>query len=104
MVRLHNRKEIAQRFADAIKSKYIKQIILFGFVARGDDTENSDIDILIISDEYDKIKDFVADGVIKVIFDDEEYISAQIMNTAHYNKTKNFSFLTNVQKEGVILG
>lgn len=34
---MNYRKEIAQKFADAIQSEYIIQIILYGSVARGDD-------------------------------------------------------------------
>ncbi len=52
---MNNRMEIACEFADTINSKYIKEIILFGSVARGDGTEDSDIDILIISNYKDKI-------------------------------------------------
>lgn len=44
-----NRLEIAQEFAKAINSKYILKIILFGSVARCEDGEESDIDILIVS-------------------------------------------------------
>ena len=52
---MYNRVEIARDFADAIKSEYIKKIILFGSVARGDDTQHSDIDILVISNHRDEI-------------------------------------------------
>lgn len=46
---MYNRVEIAREFANAINSDKIIKIILFGSVARGDDHEESDIDILIIS-------------------------------------------------------
>ena len=101
---MHNRKKIAEKFAKAIKSEYIKEIILYGSVARGEDKEDSDIDILIITDYYDNLEDKIADEVVKVIFDDDEYISTQIMTVEHFEKTKNFSFLTNVLKEGVTIG
>lgn len=101
---MYNRFEIAKKFAKAIQSEDIHEIILYGSVARGDDNEDSDIDILIISDNFDKIEDKIADEVLKVIFNENEYISAQIMSNEHFEKTKKFSFLTNVLKEGVILG
>ncbi|WP_407422873.1 nucleotidyltransferase domain-containing protein [Methanobrevibacter sp.] len=41
---------MAHEFANAINSDKIVRIILFGSVARGEDTEYSDIDILIVSD------------------------------------------------------
>lgn len=37
---MYNRLEIAKKFAKKIKSKDIKKIILFGSVARQEDTEN----------------------------------------------------------------
>lgn len=101
---MRKRMEIAKKFAKKIKSKYIQQIILYGSVARGEDNEDSDIDILIITDNYEKIEDQIADEVLNIIFNEEEYISTNIMTTEHYNKTKNYSFITNVEKEGVILG
>ena len=48
-----NRVEIAHKFTSAINSDKIIRIILFGSVARGDDNEESDIDILIISNEWE---------------------------------------------------
>jgi predicted nucleotidyltransferase len=55
-----NRKEIAFDFAKSLNHSEIEKIILFGSVARGDDNNNSDIDILIItnkeSDEKKKLK------------------------------------------------
>lgn len=100
---MNKRKEIAKKFAKAIKSRYIDKIILYGSVAREEDTENSDIDILIISDHYEEIEDKISTEVINIIFTEKEYISAQIMSNEHFNKTKTFSFLTNVLKEGVTL-
>lgn len=58
-----NRVEIAHKFASAINSDKIIRIILFGSVARGDDNEESDIDILIISNEWEKIDSLITDEV-----------------------------------------
>lgn len=45
----------AIEFADKIKRiRHILQIVLFGSVARGEDTERSDIDIAIVHDSKDK--------------------------------------------------
>ncbi|MBE6488609.1 MAG: nucleotidyltransferase domain-containing protein [Methanosphaera stadtmanae] len=101
---MHNRLEIAKNFAKSIKSDYIQKIIVYGSVARGDDKEDSDIDILIISDNYEAIEDMIADEVINIIFEENEYISTCIISNAQFEKTKNFSFLTNVLNEGVTIG
>lgn len=101
---MNNRIEIAHEFAKAIKSDYILKIILFGSVARGDDTEESDIDILIVSDYPMEIDDMIADEVAWVMYDKQELISAHVMSEEIFNKTKSFSFLTNVLREGVPIG
>lgn len=101
---MNNRFNIAKEFANRINSEDISQIILFGSVARGDDTVDSDIDILIISSYGRKIEPKISDEVFKVIMEDEELISAHVMSEKHFEETKNYSFLTNVLKEGVIIG
>ena len=101
---MHNRVEIAREFAKAIESDYIIKIILFGSVARGEDTEQSDIDILIVSNHREKIDDIIADEVAWIMYDKNELISAHVMSEELFNKTKSFSFLTNVLREGVPIG
>ena len=101
---MHNRDDIAREFAKAIKSDYIIKIILFGSVARGDDTEESDIDILIISNNREIIQQTVDDEIAWIMYDKQELISAHIMDEKFFNQTKHFSFLTTVLKEGVAIG
>ena len=69
---------------------------MFGSVARGDDTEEFDIDILIISNHHLEIDDKIADAVAWIMYDKQELISAHVMSEEHFDKTKSFSFLTNV--------
>ena len=101
---MYDRFEIAQEFADSIKSKYVIKVILFGSVARGEDTEHSDIDILIISNHRDRIQDKIDDEVAWIMYDKQELISPHIMNEELFNNTKNFSFLSNVLTDGVTIG
>lgn len=101
---MNNRIEIAREFANAINSDKIISIILFGSVARGDDTKESDIDILIISNYYEDIDDTISDEIAWIMYDKQELISAHVINEEIFNKTKNFSFLSNVLKEGVYIG
>ena len=51
-----------------------------------------------------KIDDKIADEVAWVMYDKQELISAHVMSEETFNKTKSFSFLTNVLKEGVLIG
>ena len=62
---MFNRTEIAYEFADAIKSD-VNKIILFGSVARGDDTSESDIDILIIVSSKSAVEKFIADTAYRL--------------------------------------
>jgi predicted nucleotidyltransferase len=100
---MNNRLKIAQDFAQAINSDKIVKIILFGSVARGDDTEDSDIDILIISDYRDEIWDDIADMIGEIVLEKQELISAHIMSTYRFNTTQDYSFLSNVLAEGEVL-
>ena len=101
---MHNRLEIAYEFAKSISSDNIIKIILFGSVARGDDTEESDIDILIVSNNRECIEDIIAEEVAWIMYDKNELISAHIMSEDRFNKTQHFSFLTNVLSEGIEIG
>ncbi|MDR2623578.1 MAG: nucleotidyltransferase domain-containing protein [Methanobrevibacter sp.] len=51
-----NRKEIAIDFAKSLNFPEIEKMILYGSVARNEDNEDSDIDILIITTNKRKIK------------------------------------------------
>ncbi len=101
---MNNRIEIAREFAEAIKSDKIIKVILFGSVARGDDTEESDIDILIISNDWEEIDSLITDEVFKVVLDKEELISPYVLSQEQFDQTKDFNFLTNVLEDGVVIG
>ncbi len=82
----------------------LNQMILFGSVARGEDTEHSDIDILIICKSRDGIQDKVDDEIARIMYDKGEHVSAHIMTEELFNETKDFSFLTNVLRDGITIG
>lgn len=97
---MNNRIKIAQDFAKKIMNEHIKQIVLFGSVARGEDNEYSDIDILILTDNEQLIEDEISDEVMDILLYKEENVSAHIMDINHYQKTKNFSFLKMFMRMG----
>ena len=98
---MNNRKEIAHEFAKTINSDDIIKIILFGC---GDDTEESDIDILIVSNYRENIEDIIAEEVAWIMYNKNELISAHIMSEDRFINTQHFSFLSNVLSEGVEIG
>ena len=101
---MHNRVQIVHEFVKDIKSDYIIKIILFGSVVHSEDTEESDIDILIVSNHREEIEDVIADEVAWIMYDKNELISAHIMSEDRFINTQHFSFLTNVLSEGVEIG
>ena len=99
-----DKKKIAIDFAESLNHPEIEKIILFGSVARGDDTDESDIDILIITTDEDKIEDDVYSKVMDFIISAHEYISAKIIPIEEYEQYKHFSFFSILDKEGVVIG
>ncbi len=101
---MNDRVKIAKEFADTIKSDDIKLIILFGSVARGEDTEESDIDILIVSPKADELEFEITKVVTDIILEKDEVISPFLITEEYFNETRNTSFLTNVLNDGVLIG
>ena len=99
---MNNRDKIAREFAEAINSDKIFRVKLFGSVAR-DDVKDSDIDILIVSDYWDEIDSVITDVVGEIVFDYHELISPYIMSVDRFMNAKDYSFLTNVLEDGVVL-
>ena len=102
-----DRKQLAIDFAKSLDHPEIVKIILFGSVARGEDTKESDIDILIITknDGDDlEIRDDVYDKAWDIRLDTMVRISVKIRSIEHYEAYKNFSFYSNVEKDGVLIG
>lgn len=100
---MNGRIEIAREFAEAINSDKIVRIILFGSVAREDDTETSDIDILVVSDFWEEIDPVITDFVGDIAIERQELISVHIMSVERFNTTQDYSFLSNVLEDGVLL-
>ena len=88
----------------------IKQIYLYGSYARGDFREDSDIDIMILTDLSDEEILESRDKIYELAYDIEEkydfeiYLSPLIKNIDKFNYwSEALPFYTNVQKEGITL-
>lgn len=82
----------------------LKEIILFGSMARGDDTEGSDYDILIIVDKVTKAIKEVIDSVAgETLYKYDKVITPFIISEERYKKEKFNPLLMNVKKEGIKL-
>jgi predicted nucleotidyltransferase len=101
-------KQAVKELIDELKKLYgdnLSRVILYGSKARGDATEDSDIDIMIVlKDVKDKSKEL--EKVIKLTteidFRYETLISVTLQSEEEYLK-KRSPLLLNVRKEGIVL-
>ena len=83
---------------------FIEQIILYGSKARGDSVEESDLDVLIVT-EYPvprETKFLISDIIYNYELRHDIIISAIIVTQADYRNKMN-PFLMNVRKEGIAI-
>lgn len=77
------------KFIQEIKKKYnVTAIILFGSYAKGTENEDSDIDIAVISDDFDDIYDCMA-VLMGMTWDIDARIEPHPIKTEDYEKVSN---------------
>jgi len=81
----------------------LKKVILYGSRARGDDSSDSDYDILAIVDEVTKDIDALIDEVAgEILYEHSAVFSVIPMNEERFDKDYD-PFLMNVHREGIVL-
>lgn len=97
--------EVSKIFGDRIKKIY-----LYGSYARGDFRDDSDIDIMILTDfsneEIIENRRIIADIAydIEEKYDFNVWISPVVKNLKHFEKNIEYSFFyENVEKDGVVI-
>ena len=83
----------------------VKEIILYGSVARGTATSESDIDIAVILDDYtDKMHDEMIDFVVELELKYNKVISVLLIYNKQFNEWGNITpFFKNIKKDGKVL-
>ena len=83
----------------------VKEIILYGSVARGTATSESDIDIAVILDDYtDKMHDEMIDFVVDLELKYNKVISVLLIYNKQFNEWGNITpFFKNIKKDGKVL-
>lgn len=105
------KREIVMSFARKVKrilGKNLKQVILYGSYARGDYTEDSDIDIMVLTTltdkEIEQVEAKIYDLAFDYLMDYGVDISVVIKNEGQFNYWLGaLPFYDNVRKEGVVL-
>lgn len=110
-IRDENLKKMLAELAESLQHIYgekLKTVVLYGSVARGTQTDDSDIDILILvdgnNDELrwydDKLSDVSTDFSLKYL----KVLSVVDISFQEYEDWRNLSpFYKNVSEEGIIL-
>lgn len=107
---MNKKQKALQEFLKIAKQKHsdkIEQIILFGSLARGETTEESDIDILVItSGSRFEMQKNLSEIAVDILLKTGEYISAKAVSTEEYSFMEkiNTGFYQNIAKEGVVVG
>ncbi len=98
---------VGKEFARLVKNKlqsHLEKIILFGSHARGDFTEGSDYDILVIVDKKEKyIQDVILDSCVEIMDKYYELIGCIVCDQKEWELKKRFPIGLNILKEGVEL-
>lgn len=92
--------EFAERAQDEL-GESLEKLILYGSVARGEERENSDVDVFVVvdsSEDLEKLRNLAYDiGVL----DYSVSISVQGTVSSKFNGFSESSFLRNVDRDGV---
>ena len=108
---MKEKQEILQSFVAEMKKifgKSLKKVILYGSYARGDNRENSDMDIMILTtftdNEIRAIENWVYDIAYDYELADQVQISVNIKNEEHFNYWLGaLPYYDNIRKEGIVL-
>jgi predicted nucleotidyltransferase len=104
---MNDRRRLAEEFASRLKAKYgerIQNVILFGSVARGDYGEESDIDVLVVTQDTSwTFRVSLAQEAIDVLMREGVYISAKPIALEDFDRTGETIFGRSVRREGLFL-
>ena len=98
-----DRMRIARNFRSFLDFPEIEEVILYGSVAREDDREGSDIDILVISGDKFETKSKLYPKVGDFLLEEGVYISVKVISREEYELMKNTFFYSQIEREGVVL-
>ncbi|MCD6372121.1 MAG: nucleotidyltransferase domain-containing protein [Thermococcus sp.] len=103
-------KEVAEAFARDVRKLLgdnLVKIILFGSVARGEESEESDVDILVVvkNDPWE-VQKKLADLVVDYLLEYGIYVSPKVISLEEFEFMKRIksAFYINISKEGIPVG
>ena len=92
--------------SEQLYGEKLNRIILYGSYARGDNTNESDIDIMIVlncnADEIKKLRGLTAEMVSNISLEQEVFLSVLLRDKKHFEDNIDFlPFYQNIKREGV---
>ncbi|MCC8138271.1 MAG: nucleotidyltransferase domain-containing protein [Clostridiales bacterium] len=86
----------------------LDRIILYGSYARGDSTDESDIDVMILldcdRDEVEELRDMTYEMANDISLDEDVFLSIVLRDKKHFEENLDFlPFYQNVMKDGVAI-
>jgi predicted nucleotidyltransferase len=76
----------------------LERLVLFGSVARGEHTQESDVDVLVVLDDR-SLKEQVFEISYDVMLEDDVYISPKVLDNDQFESLKDSSFGKSIQEE-----
>lgn len=83
----------------------VKRVILYGSHARGEATEDSDVDVLVLTDPSlrpSEVRKSLSDLLFNMLMDEDELVSVIVIPEDHF-ENHNLPFMLNVRREGVLM-
>lgn len=81
----------------------VDQIVLFGSVARNEETEDSDIDVLVVVEDK-SLKDRVFDISYSIMLETDIYISPKVVDLEEFEQIQDTSFMREIEEEMQVYG
>lgn len=98
---------LARMFAHQLRAQlgsHLKEIILFGSVARGESTEASDVDVLVVVDERTaETEEASLDAAYAILNSDDIVIAPLVYGQREWQAAASSPLSYNIRQEGVHL-
>lgn len=97
--------QLAQEYASLVRAKLgsqVKGVILFGSQARGDATEKSDYDVVVILDKKSvAVREKILDAGTEMLNRYDRLFAALVYDEQEWSRTRRFPLGWNIEQEGV---
>lgn len=106
-----NKKNMIRLFVQRVRKimgNHLKKALVYGSYARGDYREDSDIDLMLLTDlsdsEIEQVEKSIFDLAFDFLMDYDLDISVVVKNEAHFNYWLGaLPFYNNVSREGIVI-